>query len=217
MHRKTQKDNQEVYSVISAAESANINYSFTAQQTGNLYLHIDTAELPVVYISVNGKGNVEYLSPDNFGIATLGRVEKGEEVEVKLRLNAGFKTNSINFLYDNNEALGKMSEEIKAQNVSVTNFKQSRFEVSGEIKEDNSGVLLMLPNQEGWVIEQGGKDVEYDTAIDMFIYVPLEKGRFSLTARFVPKGVYMGFAVTAIGLVQLAAVYMYQKRRCSNR
>ncbi|MEG1895683.1 MAG: YfhO family protein, partial [Oscillospiraceae bacterium] len=209
---KTVNEDGEQYSIISVQEPSYINYTFKAQQAGNVYLYIDTSELPKVEVTFRDKNLGEYLIADNFGIMPLGTLEEDETASVSIKMYSDFKASSVQFFYDDNGELERMSQQIASQQVRVDNFKSSRFEVTGEILKENSGLFFLVPNQEGWVIKSDGKNVEYKTVLDTFIYLPMEKGKFAISVRFVPPGLYQGAAITLIGILQLASVLVLKKK-----
>lgn len=209
---KTEENGREYYKVISAEAKPKIKYNFKAEQSGNLYILIDAYNLPGVDVKVDGKGIGEYITIGNFGVEYLAQVEKNQDIVVEIEIFSDIEVNGIQFFYDDNSALERMSNTVSDQNVEVRNFNESRFILAGTVEKENSGILVMVPNQKGWQVKAEGAKIAHEMALETFMYIPLEKGEFTLSVKYTPPGLYLGAAVSVVSLVALGG-YIYLKRR----
>lgn len=92
--------------------------------------------------------------------------------------------------------------ELQKHQMEVSYFNNNKIEGNISLNED-SKVMVSVPNEKGWVIKVNGKKVDYDIAYDTFVLLNLEKGENHIEMSFIPPGCIVGTIVSILTLIIL--------------
>ena len=187
-------------------------YRFTVTDDAPLYMY--TTE-PLVEgevrgtLFVNGEDRGPYMGSFDWRAVYLGCFEPGEEIEVVIRPDAQFYLlYNTYFAYEDQQALAQVCDEIRTRTEPATfeKLRNSQLRWQGTVGEENTVLLLTVPDDKGWRAEVDGKAAEILTALDTLIAIELEAGEHTVELRFTPPGLYAGLGITLAALLIFAVL-----------
>ncbi len=210
-----------------------IVYSFVATESAEYYFHSPSKTSNETYLYVNAtieydddngyqieriiddNGNeIEnatkigyYLGSDTNNIMSLGYYEKGDVVNVTIKL-----LNNNYITVDNfskhiwyidepvfEEAFTKLKENPQFE---ITEYTEDNLIGNITTKEEKQTILTTIPYDEGWKVYVDGKEVETYEALDALIAFDIENaGEHSLELKYSPDIYKTGAVISIIGIV----------------
>ena len=190
---------------VETPASTYIEYSFTAEKTGPVYM-FDTS----IPSSPNG-----LAAP---AIKYCGYIEKGDKVSGNIDLNGadystadflhGYCVNLV-FAYADNSVLEEKANRLNNRDISF-NVKHEN-DLNGKfIAESGQRILFTIPWDEGWTCYVDGEKVSIDRTWEVFMSIDAPEGQHTYELKFCP--VWMNFGsylagVATIGLIILLIVW----------
>ncbi len=182
-------------------EKGYIEYNFVSPGDTNLYIIMIGENNGKIGRIITGDTEVKgYPNTFDHGVRYLRQIEKGEKVTVSIEVKEEIALERLDFLYDNFQRLDSVNRLMKTNSYKVKDFDGDSFSISG-VMDETEGMLLTIPYHQGWNIEVNGEKTDYLPVLDNFIYVPIEKGQFTLQVSFTPPGLHIGLCVSLITLI----------------
>ncbi len=182
-------------------EKGYLEYSFIAPDDTNLYIIMIGENNGKIGKITTGNSEIKgYPNTFDHGVRYLRQIEKGKKVTVSIEVKEEIALERLDFLYDNFRRLDNVSRLMETNSYKEKDFDGDSFSVSG-VMDETEGLLLMIPYHNGWNIEVNGVKADYLPVLDNFVYVPIEKGQFTLQVSFTPPGLYIGAGISLIALI----------------
>ena len=183
---------------------------FTARSEEPVYLYVWSNGFD--RLSVRGAAAHELSGLYAPAALYLGSFSPGEAVELALHYSSSPAPVPAVFLYqESGEALAAVTERLRAAPVALRLRSESRLEASLDVSEP-SLLVLSLPQEEGWHAIVDGKDAPLETALGLFLALPLEPGVHQIQLRFIPAGLIPGAALS-LSVPLLCALWALRRRR----
>ena len=132
---------------------------------------------------------------------------KDEQVTVLLKLKKDINCFSFGVFGVDSDAV---STAVSTAKIPV--FTQEGSTITAELRADNLGeMFLSLPYNEGYRITLNGKEIPYSRCMTGFMSISPDKAG-SLKITFVPKGFYLGLALSVAGVALLIGFLMLNKK-----
>ena len=203
-----------------------LEFKFTVERSGPLYLFLPTAYERSFTINVNGEHFVQNSTHSR--IISLGYREKDEEISISFRLDEGklyfFKNTSYVYTLDMDEF--EHAFEKLAQTSLVTFEESTDDHIFGSITtyENNKTIMTTIPYDKGWKVYVDGKQVDtYSIYGDSLMAFNIENvGEHSIEFKYMPDiyistGIISGAStVVFLGLIAFECI-KNQKRVCVSK
>ena len=196
-------------------------YPFTVENTAgsSLTFQLDVVESGNAYVyfktSGNNIDNITFTLEDGTVIAQgvdtkpyvmdLGYHEAGDSIKIYAPISEG--TEGYVYLYavtlDEN-SFKKGYEQLKADSLNVTKFEETSIE--GTINASKPGILYTSINYDsGWNVYIDGQKISKENIIgigdDALLGVYITEGEHTVTFKYVPEGLLIGCALSALTVV----------------
>ncbi len=188
-----------------------MNISFTAEHSGEHYVNVSVPGiLDDIQLIVDGEkiqdegGNSPYSL-----IYRLGYFEAGDEVSFSFACDKNYFTyNSFNVAYFDGDAFDSMFGEINKDSVKCTSLENGYVTMTTDISSDEI-VLTSIPYEKGWTLYIDGVETEITPYQDALISFNPGTGSHNIELKFVAPGLKIGIVVSAVGILLLAVVGIY--------
>ena len=181
----------------------------TKRKNMQIYLNGEKVSVP----SLGEEDNTKYNTRFNNAFLDLGTFSD-TSVNIRVELLASTitldKLNTYIALLDT-KMLSDYCESVK-DSVSVTSTDTS-LTATATANDDNSFLFLPVTFDDGWSCTVNGEKTELQKAVGTFIAVPLKKGENTVEMKFVPKGLKIGIAVSAVTIALLAIFLWFEKNK----
>ncbi|MGN0526768.1 MAG: YfhO family protein [Acutalibacteraceae bacterium] len=197
------------YFPFAAEDSIGAALTFTLQvkDSGNAYVYFKTATNNVDNITFTlSDGTVISQNIDTKPyIMDLGYLEAGETVQLYAPVEKG--DNGTVYLYAvtlNDEVFSKGYEQLKAESLQVTDFKET--EIKGTVNVDEDGILFTSINYDtGWSVYIDGVKLSNDDIISIgngaLLGVNITKGEHQVTFKYTQNGMLIGSCISILTLI----------------
>ncbi len=186
-----------------------------AAETQNCYLYVKSGAVDTVY--VNGDTLNVTQSIDEAYILDLGKLQKGETVEVEIPMKDDSDTGSVTF-HAYGFDLDAFEEGFKALwdgRLRITSFTETRIE--GDLTAQAEQFLFTsIPYDAGWHVYIDGKQVprkDYLKIADALLAVRLDRGEHHVMMEYSPAGLYEGGFISVLTILCLVLGNVRKKRR----
>ena len=182
-------------------------FFLTVPETHHCYLFVDSSAFEEITIN---KGDKSYVQNTNEPyIYDLGVVTPEETVTVLIKVkdkDYGY----IDFFpcYVDDEALNKGYEILKAGQLNVTSFEDTKITGTVTAKED-SLFFTSIPYDKGWKVKIDGKEIaekDYIALEDAYLCFNIPAGNHSIELEFEQRGFVIGIAISATTVVLMILV-----------
>lgn len=191
----------------------NVTFIFNIEETQDLYLHFDGSNIDNTVIAVNGRQ--QQSGRLNSQVVSIGNVEAGDTVAVRLRLKDGEENSAtirMRAAKLDKEAFGRLKRAMKKNRFEMISYKSD--EVKGRIRAREDGrVFFSIPYDRGWTVLVDGKKVQKTSFAKGFLAVDVKKGEHVMTLSYTPPGFSLGWKLSLLGWVIYIAIYVYQRRQ----
>ncbi len=201
------------YNLTGQLGASSLNFTLTVKKSGNAYLYLKTGANNVQNITVTLSNGTAVSQPVDTKpyILDLGYMKKGEVVSVYAPITEG--EDGYVYIYGvtlDMDSFEKGYEILKADSLNVTRFNETLIE--GTINASESGILYTSINYDsGWKIYIDGEKLGAQDIVDIGDYALLgariPKGEHTVTLKYTPEGLYIGFAISVIAVIILLLVY----------
>ena len=114
----------------------------------------------------------------------------------------------------NDEQFKKGYEQLSADSLQVTDFKETR--IDGTLNASDDGVIYTSINYDtGWSVYIDGEKVNEDNIVvvgDALLGVNVTKGSHTISFRYTPDGLVLGAVVSVLALVTLLLLLFVKKK-----
>ena len=193
-----------------------LEFKFTVERSGPLYLFLPTTYERSFTMHINGEHFVQNSTHSR--IISLGYREEGEEMSITFRLDEGklyfFKNTSYIYTLDMDEF--EHAFESLAQTSLVTTESSTDDHIFGSITthENNKTIMTTIPYDKGWKVYVDGKQIEtYSIYGDSLMAFDITNaGEHSIEFKYMPDiyvttGIISGAStVVFIGLVAFECI-----------
>lgn len=206
----------DIYFTKPSTDTGEATLKLSTEQSRHCYLYVNASTFETITITKNGVAVDQDI--DEPFIFDLGNVTPDDEVTVLITVEEsdyGF----IDFYpyYVNDEALDEGYEILKKGQLNVTSFEETK--ITGTVTTQEDGVFFTsIPYDVGWTVKVDGKKIakeDYISLADAYLCFNLSAGEHVIEFSFMPKGLLIGCAVSAVTLVALviAAIVISKLRK----
>ncbi len=189
------------YDKIDINEEAKAIVSFTASE--NMFI------IPQ-YRDIKSSANV-YINDEQVTLnSSYLYVKKGDKVKFDISfVQSEEDSNIVKFKYlkeeDYNYVMEKLSTYNDFNDIKIN--EEHLLETKINVKDENYDYLYTsIPYEKGMRIKVNGKKVDPDLIFDTFIGIKLNKRENIITIDYIPRGLILGFIISAIGII-LTIIY----------
>ena len=198
------------------ANSGSLFYTYTADRSGFLCVHLNLPKKNAIAVSLNG----EELYTETYSLPQMlavSQVEPGDVVEIKLTCKKEEKgSTTISAAILNEDVFRQAYEALAASTLQLTSFSGTKME--GAITCNRDGVLYTsIPQNGNWTVQVDGSDVDIALIGNAMIGVPLAEGEH--TIKFIYRnpafslGWKISLACATIFALCVLIVYKPKKRK----
>jgi uncharacterized membrane protein YfhO len=194
-----------------------LEFKFTVQNSGPLYLCLPTGYERSFTMHVNGE---HFVQSNNYSrIISLGYREKGENMSITFRLDEGklYFFKSTNYLYTLDMDEFEHAFEKLAKSSLVTSEKSTDDHIFGSLTtyEENKTIMTTIPYDNGWNVYVDGKKVEtYSIYADSLMAFDIENaGEHNIEFRYMPKGYVITGIISAISVILFIGVWVIEAKK----
>jgi uncharacterized membrane protein YfhO len=205
------------YTVTGDLADASLTYDLVVKNSGNGYLYFKTGSNSVERITVTLSNGTAISQPIDTKphILDLGYLEAGSKVSVFAPVKEDMS--GYTYLYAvtmNDEQFKKGFEQLNADSLQVTDFKETR--IDGTINASEDGVIYTSINYDtGWSVYIDGEKASDENIVvigDALLGVNVTKGAHTISFRYTPDGLILGVVVSALALVTLLLLLFIKKK-----
>lgn len=217
------------YAVQSSGEKGTVEYTFTVEDTSDIYIHFpskyprDTTlrvkdqdpdkESTAPFLS---KGS--YMTNETHTILRVGEYEKGHEVTIQLNLKQDdlyFYADQDYIFYFDEAAFEEAMEQLSKSKLRSYTFDDTHIEGVINIAEGDTTVFTSIPYDEGWTVKVDGEKVELEKSLDSLLCFSVTPGEHKIELSYIPQGFLLGAGACVVGITVLAllAVVDIKRRR----
>lgn len=159
-------------------------------------------------ITVNGRSvTSNYPTTTNNGVIKLGEFED-QQVEVTLNCKKSVSCYSFGvFGLD----LNKLETAVESSESAGFTADGGKLTSSCTVSGDKTCVLS-IPYEEGFTVKVNGEKVEYAKAVGDFISFELSDGENEIEISFIPKGFYVGLALSVMGAAAFVLYIIFRNK-----
>ncbi len=215
-------DPRGVYQKIDFGAEAYIEYSFTVSSENPLYLYLNTDNMKMAHIYLNGVDAGLYFHTRQYDILSLDdyiRLNPGEMLTIRVELCENtISITDVQIYYEDTAALEACYEYQKEGAIRLEKFTDSHLEASFENPEGRSHIFFSIPYDTGWQIYLDGKKTAASVRAGIFLTVSdVSAGEHTIELRFVPRGFVPGFVISLICLIAVLTWYIFLCRKNNDR
>ena len=220
-------DGHHSFKVIDSKKNAELVYTLTMPETSPLYMFLPSKYERTVNVWLNREKFLgTYFEGDNNSIMKIGDFKKGEQIKIGLTLTKDdlyFK--EAQFVYVDNDAIERDLKALKNMNTGTFAERPTPTSMKVTVNAGKDQYLFTsIPEEKGWEVFIDGKKAEfkdpddplgtvnYYTALDSLLTVPLTEGAHTIEFRFTTAGYPIAVFATIGGLILfIAAIVIYRK------
>ncbi len=185
-------------------DEASVTYRITAIADGDIYMYVPTDYQRQVTVYVNEKYIGAMFESDNHNIKNLGNFKKGEQVEVRMRLDKNdlyFKTPQFATL--DTEKYNNAISALQQMNNATTVEKLSGTEVVANVTATKDQMLFTtIPYEQGWTIYVDGVETKPVKLVEEALMgIPITAGDHKVEFKFFPARMDLGIICTICGIL----------------
>jgi uncharacterized membrane protein YfhO len=186
----------------------------TANEDGNVYMHLPSPYTTKATLYVNGTKVSELFTDDNARVFNLGYYNKGDKIPVRLDFDyyrlAIYKDEPY-FVQINPEKFEAAMETLKQNELKIENYSDTKFE--GTITADSDKtVFTTLPYDKNWKVYVDGEKVETFECVDSMVAFDISEGEHTVILKYVPTEMYLGLVLGAIGITVFVLMCVFEKK-----
>lgn len=188
-----------------------ININVTVDSDDVLYCYFPTDYLRESYLYINGIKNGSVFGNETDRIIEIGRFDEGETVTISLEPteeNAYFANDCFYFWQLDEDEYNKYMPVLAESAFEYEKASDDYFKGSINIADGDELVFTSIPYDKGWKVYADGEEIETKKLIDGTVGFELTVGEHSLVMKYRPDCLYIGLAVSTIGLIAFAAEWV---------
>ncbi|MDO4868734.1 MAG: YfhO family protein [Bacillota bacterium] len=204
--------------VDSTAAQGDVDITYTADKTCKYYVFVEADNAEAITIEREDDTKSIDVEEDSGSIINIGELEEGETFTVAVLFETGCEGSISSYVstidqkaWD--EAYGYMSQNL----MDVTDY--SDRSIKGTVTADQDGVLVLsIPADKGWSLTVDGQERSTSNKIgDLWMSTSLTAGHHDIELKFTPPGIRLGFIISILAILALAAICVRRARRPQDR
>ena len=194
---------------------------------------LSTSKIPEdvngVYIQVDRRCDKIYVDNTEYDVGTgtinsldilyFADIEKGKDVTVSFYVNAEDANDSNYYNYENQkiyyfdqDAFSTVYNALCKDQINITNFTETTL--SGVIRNNyNKTVFTTIPYDKNFAVYIDDKPVKTYKLCDSMLAFDIDEGIHFVDIKYIPYQLYIGLALSCIGICLFFVVIVLQKRR----
>lgn len=183
---------------------ASVTYRTTAIDDGEVYMYVPTDYQRQVTVYVNGGYIGAMFESDNHNIKLLGTFKKGEEIEVRMRLDkSDLYIKTPQFAMIDTAAYSEAIAKLNEMNSATTVEKLSGTEIVTNVTADKDRMLFTtIPYENGWTVYVDGVKTEPVKLVEEALMgIPVTAGDHKVEFKFFPARMDLGIICTFCGIL----------------
>lgn len=196
-----------------SAESTVVKISYEIPKTQQIYVYVDTDDAESIYAQ-RSDGNITYLPTDCGGITSVGKMEKGDCLEITVEYESGKAADINSYVAGLNETVWSRAYD-SLNDETIQSEEHSDTYIKGTITAKTAGAcILSIPYEKGWTIKVDGVKREAQLLGDSLIAVSLEAGQHTIELSYLPEGLILGSLLSLCGIVIFVILCIRKRRSC---
>ena len=188
------------YRVTDSAKKAALTFSFEASSDFPIFGWFGTDERHPVRMFINGEDAGDYFSLYQYDIFRIGTHKAGSRIEIRLEPKDSdvLSVTDVWFYHQDMDVFEKLFGSLQSSTPSIVSWSDSRILLEAKGDEKNNQIMFTIPAEDGWTAKIDGKKAPVETAMDVFLSVPLPEGQHSVEISYFPKGLKAGISLTIL-------------------
>lgn len=201
----------ETYQRQDPTKPASLTYHLTPQTDEEYWITLPQRfsrnDRNQIRILLNGE---EYHFINNFQATQLLQIAshaQGQALTVTIEVNNDEEYGFSGVrLYRTNRVLASQAiQERAAQGLQLTHWDNSHIQGTVTISDDSTTMFTSIPYDKGWQVRVDGQPVETRRIWDSLLAFPISSGEHTIEMSFVPDGMMLGVAITAVSILVLGS------------
>lgn len=136
--------------------------------------------------------------------------DEGKEISLEFRFTTDQEINmsDAGLIRADNDAIKRVLAERKMQEMTVTEWTNTKVAGSVNITDNSSVMMTSIPYSPGWTVKVDGKEVQTKRAWNAFLSFPITSGQHEIEMTYVPGGLFIGIFLS---LVSATIVFTMRK------
>lgn len=211
-----------VYTRESENVTGKVEYTFTAEEDGNIYCYFPSDWPRECDLLVNGTRKSSYFGNETQRVVDLGYFEAGAEVSVALRLSEKDKLYVSTqpdsyFYYVDEEVFKSVAETLSESAYEISEYTEDSFYGTIDVAVGDELIYTTIPYDEAWVVTVDGKEAKLIETLGATISFYAEPGTHTVSIEYRPDCIIYGRYISLFGLFVFIAVcsvdYSIRKKR----
>lgn len=219
--REASASGHKKYALLEDDGSGYVEYEFTTEYEGDIYVHFPSKYPREVTMSITGEDSsarYSYMGNETHTIKNIGTFNKGEAVTVKLALKEKdlyFYKNQNYFFYFDEAAFAEAIEELRTSKIFIDDFSDTSIKGTINVSEGDELIYTSIPYDKGWTVKVDGKKVKLEKSLDTLLCFTVSAGEHTVELSYIPQGFLVGAGLCVIGISSLTvfAVLDHKKRK----
>ena len=196
-----------------SAQPDNMVFTIKSARSRQLYIHFDGSQVENTVIEKNGE---EILSGRlDSQIIYLGKVEKGDEIKIKLQLKQDDVMSGVVRLTAaqlDEAVMEELAQRMEKNAWELTSAKGNHL--SGTINaEEEKTLFFSIPYDKGWTVKVDGKAVKTKALGKAFLIVKVPKGKHKVSLTYVSPGFKEGAVLSIAGFAIFILITVFFRRK----
>ena len=212
-----QSEARNAYYRVKDDEMAVFEINHKATHSGEQYIAIVSSSLLSHFNFYLGGKQLMEISPNSFYsiIIRLGYYEEGEDIDVILAsADKCFSYQDIYFAAVDEAVFRTQFDSLDLNKVTVDSYANGKAVFTTNLESDEM-LLTTIPYENGWTCYVDGEETEIRKYADILMAVDPGEGVHKVEFKFVAPGIREGLAVSAAGILMLAAFVCFSGRKKS--
>ena len=191
------------YRTVDGEKPAGLTFSFKASSGFPVFGWFGTDERHPVRMLINGKEAGDYFSLYQYDIFRIGTHRPGDLIEIRIEPKDSdvLSVTDVWFYHQDMDVFKAFYETLSENTPAVVSWSDSHIVLEAEGDEEHDQILFTIPMEAGWTARIDGKKAPIETALEMFISVPLSEGSHRIEISYFPKGLAAGLVLTLLSAV----------------
>ena len=205
------------YSPTNTGKDASLTYHVSVTNDNQMFLYIPSTYPREVSLELNGDGWGSYFGNETRRIVSLGTMEPGDTLSLKVTLkddNLYLRTNVDYFWYLDEELFAEIMPRLTEKSAEIQSWDDTNISATISVSENPSLLLTSIPYDEGWNVEIDGEPQQIVRAMGAFVAVDLSlvsAGAHSVTMHYMPRCYIYALIISIGGILLLILVTIVAK------
>jgi len=210
------ENNLSCFRRIEEDQPVSMTYEMETEADGRVYAYITAQEMTQpAEVYLNGEFLCGYLNRSNWKILNLGEYKKGEKLLFTIQTSADtLMIENAYFATEDRIVLEEEYDKIMEAPVLVTRKSSSHLVAEAENTQEKV-LVFSIPYETNWKITVDGERVKPEKVYDTFLAVDLKEGRHTIELYYVPKGFFVGMAISIVCIGIVTGMFVREKRKRS--